>query len=107
MTPTSRFSDVNPEAGMQEASRTHDADSIRPPWRRPGADHRSAGKRLLDAFEALEDFPAFAPARSLVIERGGAGGLAGDAVAAVESDVALTVAVLRRANGGAGARERV
>ena len=78
-----------------------------PPWRSPGHDHRSAGKRLLDAFEAFEEFPAFAPARGLVIEARAKGGVAGDAVAAVESDIALTVAVLREANSGTGARARV
>jgi putative nucleotidyltransferase with HDIG domain len=59
-------------------------------------DHRSAGRRLLDAFQAFERFPAFAPARGQVLENEIR--IGSDAVAAVESDLALTVAVLRRAN---------
>jgi putative nucleotidyltransferase with HDIG domain len=66
-------------------------------------DHRSAGRRLLDAFDAFERFPAFASARGRLLE----GGLriGADTVSLVESDLALTVAVLRRAN--ADVRERV
>jgi putative nucleotidyltransferase with HDIG domain len=75
--------------------------------RRPDAEHRSAGRRLLDAFDAFERFPAFAGARVEVI--GGRTGyrIGADVAAAVESDLALTVGVLRRANAGSERRERV
>jgi putative nucleotidyltransferase with HDIG domain len=59
-------------------------------------DHRSAGRRLLDAFEAFERFPAFAAARGQLLDNGIR--IGGDTVSIVESDLALTVAVLRRAN---------
>jgi putative nucleotidyltransferase with HDIG domain len=66
-------------------------------------DHRSAGRRLLDAFDAFERFPAFASARGQLLA--GELRIGADTVAAVESDLALTVAVLRRANGmGSGVR---
>src|ERR1700732_742555 len=57
------------------------------------------GRRLTAAFEALEAFPALAESRnrllSLVSQEHVAGG---EVVAAVESDVALIIAVLRVAN---------
>src|SRR4051794_12256305 len=57
------------------------------------------GQRLTAAFEALERFPALAESRNrvlaLVAEDRPA---AGDVVAAIESDVALVIAVLRLAN---------
>jgi putative nucleotidyltransferase with HDIG domain len=57
------------------------------------------GRRLTAAFEALEGFPALAESRNRILrlfseERPGAA----DVVAAVESDVALAIAVLRLAN---------
>ena len=57
------------------------------------------GRRLTAAFEALEVFPALAESRNRVLrvvreEHPSAG----DVVAAVESDVALVIAVLRMAN---------
>src|SRR3954463_13369406 len=57
------------------------------------------GRRLTAAFEALEAFPALAESRNRVLrvvrdERASVG----EVVAAVESDVALIVAVLRMAN---------
>src|SRR3954453_7712988 len=61
----------------------------------PANPHRSAGQRLLDAFEALERFPVLAGARDSLRKPGA------DAVATVESDLALTSAVLREANRGA------
>ena len=76
--------------------------------RRPAeVPHRSAGRRLLEAFEAFERFPVFAGARLELIDAQTGYQLGADAVSAVESDVALTVAVLRRANEGAGRREKV
>jgi putative nucleotidyltransferase with HDIG domain len=73
--------------------RTHPATQ-----RAPEPVHRSAGRRLLEAFEAFERFPAFAPARGELLEAASKGTVGADIVAAVESDLALTVAVLRRAN---------
>ena len=57
------------------------------------------GRRLTAAFEALEAFPALAESRNRLIrlvtaERGSSG----DVVAAVESDVALVISVLRLGN---------
>jgi putative nucleotidyltransferase with HDIG domain len=65
-----------------------------------GREHQSAGRRLLAAFEALERFPIFAGARDGLFTPGA------DAVAGVESDLALTLAVLREANRGR-ARTRI
>jgi putative nucleotidyltransferase with HDIG domain len=61
------------------------------------------GRRLTSAFEALEAFPALAESRNRVLrlfteERTSAS----DVVAAVESDVALAIAVLRLANRAQG-----
>jgi putative nucleotidyltransferase with HDIG domain len=63
------------------------------------------GKRLTAAFEALERFPALAESRNRVLalvaeERPSTG----DVVQAIESDVALVIAVLRLANNADGAR---
>jgi putative nucleotidyltransferase with HDIG domain len=71
------------------------------------AKHRSAGRRLLEAFEAFEQFPAFASARGQVMEAQSGFRLGADVTAAVESDVALTIAVLRRANSHASRKDQV
>ena len=57
------------------------------------------GRRLTEAFEALEAFPALAESRNrlLRLSRDDSSSLA-DIVTAVESDVALAIAVLRIAN---------
>ncbi len=62
------------------------------------------GRRLTTAFEALEGFPALAESRDRllrVVEHEPVA--AGDVIAAVESDVALVIAVLRVANAVEGA----
>src|ERR671931_2065568 len=64
-----------------------------------GAQNEGHGRRLTQAFEALEAFPALVESRNRLLrlareERGSVG----DMVAAVESDVALVIAVLRIAN---------
>ncbi|MGO9319720.1 MAG: HDOD domain-containing protein [Solirubrobacteraceae bacterium] len=60
------------------------------------------------AFEALETFPALAESRDRLLSVITKGHHAtADIVSAVESDVALTTAVLRLANSGQPARERV
>ena len=63
---------------------------------RPSEGH---GRRLTAAFEALETFPALAESRDRVLALVTQEQVAvGELVAAVESDMALTVAVLRLAN---------
>jgi putative nucleotidyltransferase with HDIG domain len=74
------------------------AQELAPAPRRPDDGHKSAGRRLLDAFEAFEQFPAFAGARGQLIDGQAALRVGADAASAIESDLALTVAVLRRAN---------
>jgi putative nucleotidyltransferase with HDIG domain len=66
------------------------------PAARPGERH---GRRLTAAFEALEAFPALAESRNRVLRvvRENTAS-AGEVVAAVESDVALVITVLRIAN---------
>jgi putative nucleotidyltransferase with HDIG domain len=57
------------------------------------------GRRLTAAFEALEAFPALAESRNRLLRLVKAERVsAGDVVAAVESDVALVISVLRLAN---------
>jgi HD-like signal output (HDOD) protein/DNA-binding CsgD family transcriptional regulator len=57
------------------------------------------GRRLTAAFEALEAFPALAESRDRLLRLVTAERIStGDIVAAVESDVALVIAVLRLAN---------
>ena len=66
------------------------------------------GRRLTMAFEALEAFPALAESRDrllMVISKDHVA--TADVVSAVESDVALIIAVLRMANQAQGGRGRV
>jgi putative nucleotidyltransferase with HDIG domain len=75
------------------------------PPRRQGEGH---GRRLTNAFEALEAFPALAESRNrllAVVEKDNVA--TADIVTAVESDVALSIAVLRVANQVQGRRGRV
>ena len=65
------------------------------------------GKRLTAAFEALEVFPALAESRNRLLalvseERPSIG----DMVRAIESDVALVIAIMRLANGFDSPRRR-
>jgi putative nucleotidyltransferase with HDIG domain len=63
---------------------------------RPGEGH---GRRLTAAFEALEGFPALAESRNRLLALVGGHRVAiAEVVEAVESDIALTVAVMRLAN---------
>src|SRR5271165_4680789 len=67
----------------------------------PGERHQNEGhgKRLTMAFEALEAFPALAESRNRLLSVITKDHVAtADIVAAVESDVALIIAVLRMAN---------
>src|SRR6202047_1985746 len=91
----------------------------RPPSaeRRPSAPAPSAGerhqneghgRRLTMAFEALEGFPALAESRDRLLSIVSKDHVAtADVVAAVESDVALIIAVLRLANRVQDGRGRV
>jgi putative nucleotidyltransferase with HDIG domain len=64
-----------------------------------GHQNEGHGRRLTAAFEAMEVFPALAESRDRVIEMIRADrNTVGDVVGAVESDVALVIAVLRLAN---------
>src|SRR4051795_3459076 len=64
-----------------------------------GRHNEGHGRRLTAAFEALESFPALAESRNRLLKVVGAERMsAGEVVAAVESDVALVIAVLRLAN---------
>src|SRR3712207_6732139 len=64
------------------------------------------GRRLTAAFEALEAYPALAEPRNRVLRLGPEERPpVGDVVAAVESDVALLVTVLRVANRTAGRKK--
>jgi putative nucleotidyltransferase with HDIG domain len=66
------------------------------------------GRRLTQAFEALEAFPALAESRKRLLSVMSKDHVAtADVVTAVESDVALVTAVLRMANQAQGARGRV
>ncbi|MGI8633151.1 MAG: HDOD domain-containing protein [Solirubrobacterales bacterium] len=65
----------------------------------PGNQAEGHGRRLTQAFEALEQFPALAESRDRVLRVVSEESVSiGDVVAAVESDVALMVAVMRIAN---------
>jgi putative nucleotidyltransferase with HDIG domain len=66
------------------------------------------GRRLTMAFEALEAFPALAESRDRLIAVVSKDHVAtADVVTAVESDVALIIAVLRLANQAKGGRGRI
>ncbi len=66
------------------------------------------GRRLTQAFEALEAYPALAESRKRLLSVMAKDHVAtADVVAAIESDVALVTAMLRLANQTQGARGRV
>jgi putative nucleotidyltransferase with HDIG domain len=78
------------------------ADSLMGTDPRPARERRhneGHGRRLTAAFEALEGFPVLAESRKRLLALFATGEPSGgEVVAAVESDVALTIAVLRLAN---------
>ncbi len=79
-----------------EAARSHTASTADSQGQRRNEGH---GRRLTAAFEALEAFPALAESRNRLLRVVREDRTAvGDMVAAVESDVALVIAVLRIAN---------
>ena len=68
-----------------------------------GAEKPAPGARLAAAFEAVESFPVLIESQARVMKAATAEtARVGEVVEAVESDVALTVAVLRAANHGGG-----
>jgi HD-like signal output (HDOD) protein/DNA-binding CsgD family transcriptional regulator len=76
----------------------------------PGERHQNEGhgRRLTMAFEALEAFPALAESRDRLLSVVSKDHVAtADVVSAVESDVALIIAVLRLANRSQDGRARV
>jgi HD-like signal output (HDOD) protein/DNA-binding CsgD family transcriptional regulator len=74
----------------------------------PASRAQGHGRRLTNAFEALEAFPALAePRNRLLAVADGENVATADVVTAVESDVALSIAVLRLANQTQGARGRI
>src|SRR6478609_1827102 len=84
--------DMPPAAAASTSQHTPAADV----QRRHNEGH---GRRLTAAFEALEAFPALAESRDRLLRLVTAERISpGDVVAAVESDVALVIAVLRLAN---------
>jgi putative nucleotidyltransferase with HDIG domain len=86
----------------QTASAPPTPDAISPADGTAGAQrhhNEGHGRRLTAAFEALEMFPALAESRNRLLRVVTAERIsAGDVVAAVESDVALVIAVLRLGN---------
>lgn len=97
--------DAPTSAARGPAGRSAPASPPAPPAARQGQGH---GRRLTTAFEALEAFPALAESRNrllAVVEKDNVA--TADVVTAVESDVALSIAVLRLANQAQGSRGRV
>jgi len=90
---------MTPPPSTSVARRPAAASGQREPHRVVGARNEGHGQRLTAAFEALERFPALAESRNRVLalvseDRPSIG----DVVAAIESDVALVISVLRLAN---------
>lgn len=87
----------NEEVTQQEAT----------PTRSPR--NQGHGHRLTAAFEVLENFPALSESRDRVLHLVGQGRTAStsDMVAAIESDVALVIAILRLSNRVAGKRQKI
>jgi len=98
--PTPSGTPATPAALGVPAPRPASVPSSRQPYSVVGRSRNEGhGKRLTAAFEALEVFPALAESRdrllALVTEEHPS---TGDVVRAIESDVALVIAVLRLAN---------
>src|SRR5271170_3321703 len=95
-----------------QAQRRPSAPVTAAPERGPASGERHQneghGRRLTMAFEALEAFPALAESRDRLLSVVSKDHVAtADVVAAVESDVALIIAVLRLANRSLDGRARV
>jgi putative nucleotidyltransferase with HDIG domain len=93
------------QRGAPSGSRGAAGAAAQPAERHQNEGH---GRRLTMAFEALEAFPALAESRDRLLTVVSKDHVAtADVVSAVESDVALIIAVLRMANQAQGARGRV
>ena len=85
------------ESATQPAETPAPANQAAQEARKPAPEGH--GRRLTQAFEALEAFPALAESRNRLLRvLGDEHAAAGDMVAAIESDVALAIAVMRIAN---------
>ena len=103
--PSSARKAAPARAAHGPAGESGNASAPAAPAGRQGEGH---GRRLTIAFEALEAFPALAESRNrllAVVEKDNVA--TADVVTAVESDVALIIAVLRLANQVQGSRGRV
>ncbi|MHB1860435.1 MAG: HDOD domain-containing protein [Solirubrobacteraceae bacterium] len=91
------------------AQRTGLTDASRPPvGGESGGRNEGHGRRLTNAFEALEHFPALVASRDRLLTLVSKDNVAtAEIVAAVESDVALMVGVLRLANRDHGSRGKL
>jgi putative nucleotidyltransferase with HDIG domain len=92
---------------MEPAMTTKTRSRAESPAAAAGRHHNEGhGRRLTAAFDALERFPALAESRDRVLRvvREDRASI-GDVVAAVESDVALVITVLRLANRTAGRKK--
>ncbi len=99
-----------PGAAQAPANRANGAAPTSAPSAPSGERHQNEGhgRRLTMAFEALEAFPALAESRDRLIAIVSKDHVAtADVVTAVESDVALIIAVLRLANQAQGGRGRI
>lgn len=116
--PAEKAAETAPREAAQPASRagspTARASANGATATRPAApsgerhQNEGHGRRLTMAFEALEAFPALAESRARLLSVISKDHVAtADIVAAVESDVALLIAVLRLANQVQGGRGRV
>jgi putative nucleotidyltransferase with HDIG domain len=85
------------------SSKKHSNGKVRKADAPRGATAAAPGARLAAAFEAVEKFPALIESRARVMQAATAEtSRVGELVAAVEADVALTIAVLRLANRSSG-----
>jgi putative nucleotidyltransferase with HDIG domain len=107
MAATASKQKPNPRSSTAKAGGGTDPGARTSP---PGERHQNEGhgRRLTMAFEALEAFPALAESRDRLLTVVSKDHVAtAEVVSAVESDVALIIAVLRLANQAQGGRGRV
>ena len=98
------------KTGEARAERSTPARRAAVPATAPGERHQNEGhgRRLTLAFEALESFPALSESRDrLLAVASNDHAATADMVAAVESDVALIIPVLRLANRAQAGRGRI
>ena len=90
--------------GLTERAAPREAPSAGPIGH---SEPRGHGHRLLEAIEAFESFPALARARDRLLSLLDADAPTADIVPVIESDSALTIGLLRLANGPGGAHSGV